>query len=115
MARKSPAPPSKRSRSTVTAAINSKPVFAVWYGADEATSHIFEAANIPHYERSAVAGFMHMVKWRQAREALMAAPPSLPVDFAPEYAKAARHCPAGDLARAYLAGAGRNQRPVRGL
>ncbi len=69
-------------------AINAKPVFAVWYGADEDTDHIFEGARIPHYERGAVAGFMHMVNWRQAREALMAAPPSLPVDFAPNTAKA---------------------------
>lgn len=69
-------------------AINAKPVFAVWYGADEDTNHIFEGARIPHYERGAVSGFMHMVKWRQAREALMAAPPSLPVDFAPNTAKA---------------------------
>ena len=70
------------------ASINAKPVFAVWYGADEDTNHIFEGARIPHYQRGAVAGFMHMVKWRQAREALMAAPPSLPVDFAPNTTKA---------------------------
>ena len=68
--------------------ISPKPVFAVWYGAEEATNHIFETARIPHYERNAVAGFMHMVNWRQARETLMAAPPSLPVDFAPDVAKA---------------------------
>ncbi len=70
------------------AAINPKPVFVVWYGADPAIDHIFEEARIPHYERGAVAGFMHMVKWRQAREALMVAPPSLPVDFAPNVSKA---------------------------
>ncbi len=70
------------------ASINAKPVFAVWYGAGDAIDRIFEEARIPHYERGAVAGFMHMVKWRQAREALMAAPPSMPVDFAPNVAKA---------------------------
>ena len=70
------------------ASINAKPVFAVWYGANEQTDHIFEEARILHYERGAVSGFMHMVKWRQAREALMVAPPSLPVDFAPNTAKA---------------------------
>ncbi|WP_296712144.1 bifunctional acetate--CoA ligase family protein/GNAT family N-acetyltransferase [Rhodoblastus sp.] len=70
------------------ASINAKPVFAVWYGADEAINHVFEEARIPHYERGAVAGFMHMVNWRQAREALMAAPPSMPVDFAPDTSKA---------------------------
>ncbi len=68
--------------------ISAKPTFAVWYGADEETDRIFEEARIPHYERGAVAGFIHMVKWRQAREALMAAPPSMPVDFAPNAAKA---------------------------
>jgi acetyltransferase len=68
--------------------INAKPVFAVWYGANDAISHIFEEARIPRYEGGAVAGFMHMVKWRQAREALMAAPPSMPVDFAPDTSKA---------------------------
>jgi acetyltransferase len=70
------------------ATIIAKPVFAVWYGADEATSKVFDEAKIPRYERSAIAGFMHMVKWRQAREALMVAPPSLPVDFAPNTTKA---------------------------
>jgi acetyltransferase len=70
------------------ASITPKPVFAVWYGADETINHVFEEARIPHYERGAVAGFMHMVKWRQARETLMAAPPSLPVDFAPNTTKA---------------------------
>ncbi|HUO54981.1 MAG TPA: bifunctional acetate--CoA ligase family protein/GNAT family N-acetyltransferase, partial [Rhodoblastus sp.] len=70
------------------ASINAKPVFAVWYGADDAIDRIFEEARIPHYERGAVAGFMHMVKWRQAREALMVAPPSMPVDFAPNTSKA---------------------------
>ncbi|WP_294534019.1 bifunctional acetate--CoA ligase family protein/GNAT family N-acetyltransferase [uncultured Rhodoblastus sp.] len=68
--------------------INAKPVFAVWYGANEEARHIFEGARIPHYERGAVAGFMYMVNWRKAHEALMAAPPSLPVDFAPNTAKA---------------------------
>ena len=68
--------------------INPKPVFAVWYGATEAISRIFEEARIPRYEGAAVSGFMHMVKWRQAREALMVAPPSMPVDFAPNVAKA---------------------------
>jgi len=68
--------------------ISPKPVFTVWYGADEEINHIFEDARIPHYQRGAVSGFMHMVQWRKAREALMAAPPSLPVDFAPNTSKA---------------------------
>jgi acetyltransferase len=68
--------------------ISGKPVFAVWYGATDAISHIFEEARIPRYEGGAVAGFMHMVKWQKAREALMVAPPSMPVDFVPNVAKA---------------------------
>ncbi len=68
--------------------ISAKPVFAVWYGSTEETNKIFEDARIPHYERDAVSGFVHMVRWRQAREFLMSAPPSLPVDFAPDTAKA---------------------------
>ena len=56
--------------------------------APRAISRIFEEARIPRYEGAAVSGFMHMVKWRQAREALMVAPPSMPVDFAPNVAKA---------------------------
>jgi acetyltransferase len=87
--------PEEVARATVEAvkkyrrsSIGGKPVFAVWYGASEAISRIFEEARIPRYEGGAVAGFMHMVKWGKAREALMAAPPSLPVDFAPDVAKA---------------------------
>ena len=70
------------------ASIGAKPVFAVWYGANDAISHIFEEARIPRYEGGAVGGFMHMVNWQKARNALMAAPPSMPVDFAPNVSKA---------------------------
>ena len=65
-----------------------KPVFTVWFGASEETDHIFEEARIPHYETGGVRGFMHLVRWTEAREFLMSAPPSLPVDFQPNVAKA---------------------------
>ena len=48
----------------------------------------FEAANIPNYktESAAVYGFMHLVRYRQARDLLMATPPSMPTDFVPDVA-----------------------------
>ena len=50
------------------------------------------AAGIPDYatEADAVGGFMHLVRYREARDALMATPPSMPADFAPDVAAAAR-------------------------
>ena len=63
-----------------------KPVFAVWVGGDEQVLQAFDAAGIPDYatETEAVAGFMHLVQYRESRRQLMAAPPSLPQDFAPD-------------------------------
>ncbi len=62
-----------------------KPVFAVWIGGSDAASAAFDMANIPSYatESDAVGGFMHLVQYRESRELLMATPPSLPQDFAP--------------------------------
>src|SRR5262249_21239802 len=70
--------------------IRPKPTFAVWVGSSEATTPIFEAARIPTYatEFDAVRGFMHLVRYREALEALMATPPSLPQDFKPDVAAA---------------------------
>ena len=67
-----------------------KPVFAVWIGEDATRSETFEAAGIPHFadESHAVEGFMHLVRYREAQEALMATPPSLPVEFEPDVARA---------------------------
>lgn len=79
--------------------ISPKPVFAVWYGATPETDDIFEAARVPHYTRGAVSGFMHLVRWTEAREFLMSAPPSLPADFRPDVATA-RAIVAGALADA---------------
>ncbi len=61
----------------------SKPVFAVWVGGAAEPEAAFDAANIPSYatEADAVAGFMHLVRYRQARELLMATPPDLPQEF----------------------------------
>src|SRR5262245_42923312 len=70
--------------------IRPKPVFAVWVGSSEATTPIFEAAGIPSYatESDAVRGFMHLVHYREALDALMATPPSLAQDFKPDVAAA---------------------------
>ena len=75
-----------------------KPVFAAWLGASEESNRIFEAAGIPYYTTGAVRGFMHLVHWRQNRDVLMAVPPSMPVDFAPDVS-AARSTLAKALAR----------------
>jgi acetyltransferase len=70
--------------------IRPKPIFAVWVGSSEATTPIFEAAGIPSYatESDAVRGFMHLVHYREALDALMATPPSLAQDFKPDVAAA---------------------------
>ena len=70
--------------------IRSKPIFAVWVGTSEAVTPVFEADGIPSYETEsdAVQGFMHLVHYREALDALMATPPSLPQDFKPDVAVA---------------------------
>ncbi|MGD0026448.1 MAG: GNAT family N-acetyltransferase, partial [Xanthobacteraceae bacterium] len=68
--------------------VSAKPVFAVWIGGSRPAAEAFDAAGIPSYatEADAVAGFMHLVRYRQLRELLMATPPNLPQDFAPDAA-----------------------------
>jgi acetyltransferase len=63
-----------------------KPAFAVWVGGSGAAAESFERACIPDYanESDAVGGFMHLVRYREALDALMATPPSLPADFSPD-------------------------------
>ena len=80
----------QKHRNTV---FHAKPVFAVWIGGSGDASKAFEAAGIPSYatETDAVAGFMHLVRYREAIEALMATPPSLPEDFSPDVAAARAH------------------------
>ena len=65
-----------------------KPVFAVWVGSNGAAEEAFDAAGIPSYatEADAVGGFMHLVRYQESRELLMATPPNLPQDFAPDAA-----------------------------
>jgi acetyltransferase len=65
-----------------------KPVLAVWLGDSGSAEAAFDAAHMPSYatEADAVGGFMHLVRYRQSREILMAAPPNLPADFAPDAA-----------------------------
>ncbi|HEY5804168.1 MAG TPA: bifunctional acetate--CoA ligase family protein/GNAT family N-acetyltransferase [Lysobacter sp.] len=59
---------------------NRKPVFAVWLGNDESAIARLNAARIPTYatEADAVRGFMYLVRHREAQQALMETPPSLP-------------------------------------
>jgi acetyltransferase len=66
-----------------------KPVFAVWLG-DESAVDTLNAARIPSYptEADAVRGFMHLVRYREAQQALIETPPSLPEDFSVDVAAA---------------------------
>jgi acetyltransferase len=68
--------------------VPAKPVFAVWVGGGDRAAEAFDSAGIPDYptEAHAVAGFMHLVRYRESRQQLMATPPSLPQDFAPDTA-----------------------------
>ena len=65
-----------------------KPVFTMWIGDSGPAAEAFEAASIPNYttESAAICGFMHLVHYRESRDLLMATPPSLPTDFAPDVA-----------------------------
>ena len=65
-----------------------KPIFAMWLGGSQSVSQAFDTAGIPSYatESGAIAGFMHLVRYRETRELLMATPPSMPQDFVPDVA-----------------------------
>ena len=65
-----------------------KPIFAMWIGETDAIAEKFEAAAIPSYatETAAVFGFSHLVRYQETRDLLMATPPNLPQDFAPDVA-----------------------------
>ncbi|MDH5832646.1 GNAT family N-acetyltransferase [Luteimonas kalidii] len=67
-----------------------KPVFAVWLADDDDAHATLHAAGVPSYatETEAVNGFMHLVRYREAQQALMETPPSLPADFAVDAAAA---------------------------
>jgi acetyltransferase len=66
--------------------VTPKPAFAVWVGGSGAAGASFERAGIPGFatETEAVGGFMHLVRYREALDTLMATPPSLPADFSPD-------------------------------
>ena len=58
-----------------------KPVFAVWVGeSGRGGRSCSKLPTFPSYatESDAVYGFMHLVRYREARDLLMATPPSLP-------------------------------------
>jgi acetyltransferase len=67
-----------------------KPVLVVWLGGQTAASELFEAADIPSYatEADAVRGFMHMVRYRETIDQLMATPPNISESFTPDLASA---------------------------
>jgi acetyltransferase len=75
-----------------TRVVQTKPVLAVWVGGESAAAQAFESAGIPEYatEADAVRGFMHIVRYREAIEALIATPPSLPEEFTPDVVAARR-------------------------
>ena len=68
--------------------VPAKPVFAMWIGESDTAAEAFEAAGIPSYatESTAIFGFTYLVRYRESRDLLMATPPSLPQDFAPDVA-----------------------------
>ncbi|MDH5824865.1 bifunctional acetate--CoA ligase family protein/GNAT family N-acetyltransferase [Luteimonas sp. RD2P54] len=67
-----------------------KPVFGVWLGSEAGALQTLAAAGVPTYasEAEAVRGFMYLVRHREAQQALMETPPSLPEDFAVDAATA---------------------------
>lgn len=67
-----------------------KPILTAWIGGDAQAHAAFDAASLPNYdtEAEAVRGFMHLVHYREATDALMETPPSLPSNFAPDAATA---------------------------
>ena len=81
------------------------------------TTPIFEAAGIPSYatESDAVRGFMHLVRYREALDALMETPPSLPQDFKPDVAAARKIVEGAVQGGRALARSDRGHALLRGL
>ncbi|HVP85055.1 MAG TPA: bifunctional acetate--CoA ligase family protein/GNAT family N-acetyltransferase [Rhizomicrobium sp.] len=71
-----------------TAARHKRPLLTNWLGKEtaEAARDLFNKAGLPAYETpdQAVRGFMHLVRYRRAQDALREVPPSLPTEFAPD-------------------------------
>jgi acetyltransferase len=74
------------------ARVPAKPVLTAWIGGDDSISRVFDAAAIPNYptEDDAVRGFIHLVHYREAVEALTEVPPSMPKEFVPNVEVARR-------------------------
>jgi acetyltransferase len=70
----------------------SRNVIACWLGGDAVARarKLFSDAGIPTYDtpEEAVCGFMQIVQYHRNQTLLMQVPPSLPVDFVPDRAKA---------------------------
>jgi acetyltransferase len=68
----------------------SKPVLAVWVGADHRVIDLLSSAGIPNYptEDDAVRGFMHLVRHREVVAELAQVPPAMPSEFLPDIAAA---------------------------
>ena len=77
-----------------------KPVLGVWLGREPAALAALEAAGVPTYntEAGAILGYTYLVRHREAQQALMETPPSLPEDFVVDSA-AAQAVVAGALAQ----------------
>jgi acetyltransferase len=60
-----------------------KPVLTVWVGDDGRPAKAFDDAAIPDYgnETDAIRGFMHLVRYVEAKRDLMETPPSVPTEF----------------------------------
>ncbi|QDW38853.1 bifunctional acetate--CoA ligase family protein/GNAT family N-acetyltransferase [Bradyrhizobium sp. KBS0727] len=69
-----------------------KPVLAAWVGSEPAIGDLLSGAGIPSYptEDDAVRGFMHLIRHREAVEALAQVPPAMPSEFAPDIDAARR-------------------------
>ena len=63
-----------------------KPVLAAWVGSEPVIGDFMSGAGIPNYptEDDAVRGFMHLVRHREAVQALAQVPPAMPSEFAPD-------------------------------
>ena len=67
-----------------------KPVFAVSMGEEPAAVAALAEAGIPRFstDAEAIAGFLHLVRYREAQDDLMRTPDSLPRDFTADVAAA---------------------------
>lgn len=75
-----------------TAGRQKRPVLTAWLGTKTAQSAraLFNAAGLPAYDTpdQAIRGFMDIVRYQRAQEALQEVPTSLPAEFVTDYARA---------------------------